>query len=117
MPLKMKRPCLWKGCKKTSEASYCEDHAALAENARTASRAVTEPHRAIYKTREWSVARRSAIARDNHRCQARVSGRQCEVTDSLTVHHIKPLREGGAPYELSNLVTLCYPHHKQIENQ
>jgi 5-methylcytosine-specific restriction protein A len=53
----------------------------------------------------WQNARAAARKRDGEQC------RQCGSTDELEVHHIKPLAEGGAEYELANLTTLCHDCH------
>jgi 5-methylcytosine-specific restriction endonuclease McrA len=53
----------------------------------------------------WQNARAAARKRDGERC------RQCGSIDKLEVHHIKPLAEGGAEFDLSNLMTLCQQCH------
>ena len=55
---------------------------------------------------KWKRVRRAAIERDGYRCRAcgKAAGR-------FEVDHIKPLSEGGAPYELDGLQTLCKPCH------
>jgi 5-methylcytosine-specific restriction endonuclease McrA len=53
----------------------------------------------------WQNARAAARKRDGERC------RQCGSIDKLEVHHIKSLAEGGAEFDLSNLVTLCQECH------
>ena len=54
----------------------------------------------------WRRVRRAAIERDGYRCRAcgKAAGR-------FEVDHIIPLSEGGAPYELEGLQTLCRPCH------
>ena len=53
----------------------------------------------------WQNARAAARKRDGERC------RQCGSTDKLEVHHITPLADGGAEFDLSNLTTLCRECH------
>lgn len=117
MVRQFKRPCLWPRCKNLSNRSYCELHRDEIERSRTADRLATEPYRAIYATFKWKRARDRTVRRDGNRCQARINGVQCEITGGLNVHHIIPLKDGGEPFELSNLVTLCRSHHEQIEKQ
>ena len=62
---------------------------------------------AALNRRRWAAVRRAALARDNQRCQR--CGRV--VTISAEVHHVTPLEDGGAAYELANLVTLCRDCH------
>ena len=35
----------------------------------------------------------------------------------LEVHHLVPVRLGGAPFDLGNLVTVCRGHHEAIETR
>ena len=53
----------------------------------------------------WQNARAAARKRDGERCQ------RCGATEGLEVHHITPLAEGGAEFDLSNLTTLCQECH------
>ena len=55
---------------------------------------------------KWKRVRRAAIERDGYRCRhcGRAAGR-------FEVDHIIPLSEGGAPYALDGLQTLCVPCH------
>ncbi|MGB3390738.1 MAG: HNH endonuclease signature motif containing protein [Pseudaminobacter sp.] len=36
---------------------------------------------------------------------------QCDARGRLEVDHIKPIRDGGAPYDLENLQSLCPKCH------
>lgn len=60
----------------------------------------------------WQAARRAALARDGYRCT------RCKRPGRLEVHHVKPLGQGGAPYALGNLATLCrgchIKHHRTL---
>ena len=59
----------------------------------------------VYRTKRWRETRRLALARDGHRC------RSCGSAGRLEVHHVRPLRDGGEPYDLSNLQTKCRSCH------
>lgn len=64
-------------------------------------------HRRLYqeRRREWEAARRQALAD--------ASGRCLRCGDPATeVHHLKPLQDGGALTEQSNLAPLCKRCHK-----
>lgn len=64
----------------------------------------------IYNSLEWALARSRALSRDGNRCTvARLLGGEC--SPCLDVHHIQALRDGGAPYDLVNLATVCDSHH------
>jgi 5-methylcytosine-specific restriction enzyme A len=55
----------------------------------------------------WQKARKAARLRDGERC------RRCGSVDSLEVHHVVPLAQGGDEFGLSNLITLCRECHAQ----
>lgn len=68
----------------------------------------------VYGTLRWELARTRAIERDRALCTvSRLLGGDC--TPGLDVHHIRPLSEGGAPFELENLATVCDGHHPMWE--
>ena len=53
----------------------------------------------------WVRVRRRVLDRDGWRCQA------CGKAGRLEVDHILPLVDGGQPYDLDNLQTLCRSCH------
>jgi 5-methylcytosine-specific restriction enzyme A len=54
---------------------------------------------------QWQKARAAAKQRDGDRCV------HCGATEGLQVHHVVRLEDGGAAFELNNLVTLCVGCH------
>jgi len=60
----------------------------------------------------WKEARRTIFKRDGYRC--RVFGCPARGAKQLTCHHILPRAEGGQ-HNPENLITLCLPHHNEIE--
>ena len=54
----------------------------------------------IYKSPAWRRARAAVLERDEWECV------RCHRYGH-TVHHISPLADGGAAYDLSNLQVLC----------
>ena len=54
---------------------------------------------------QWQNARAAAKQRDGARCV------HCGATEGLQVHHVVRLEDGGAAFELNNLVTLCVGCH------
>ncbi|MDZ4394088.1 HNH endonuclease [Cypionkella sp.] len=61
----------------------------------------------LYKTQAWKVARKAAKDRDGWKCV------KCGARGRLEVDHIKGLRNGGDPFDLSNLQTLCVSCHSK----
>lgn len=61
----------------------------------------------IYRTPQWQAVRLLAKRRDGWKCV------QCGARGRLEVDHILGLRDGGAPYDLTNLQTLCPACHSR----
>ena len=55
----------------------------------------------------WARVRRDVLNARGWRCE------KCGKAGRLQVHHIKPIREGGAVYDPSNLRPLCSVCHKR----
>ncbi|QDY69318.1 HNH endonuclease [Qingshengfaniella alkalisoli] len=62
---------------------------------------------AIYRTQRWAAVRKQAKDRDDWKCVT------CGNRGRLEVDHIVAIRDGGAPYDLSNLQTLCVRCHSR----
>lgn len=62
---------------------------------------------AIYKTEQWKAVRYQAKCRDKWKCV------QCGTRGRLEVDHITPLRNGGLPFDLDNLQSLCGGCHSR----
>lgn len=58
----------------------------------------------IYSTKKWRVTRRRKL-RDSPTCE------DCGLELATEVDHAVPIEEGGAPYALSNLRSLCARCH------
>lgn len=69
----------------------------------------------VYDSPDWQPFRAAVLARDNGRCTVgRFLGGRCHAT--LDVHHLTPVAEGGAPFDLDNAITACHRHHPQVES-
>ena len=55
--------------------------------------------------RAWARARRAAFEPDGWRCT------NCGQAGRLEAHHVVPLDDGGAAYDLANIRTLCRECH------
>lgn len=69
----------------------------------------------VYNTPDWRGAVVLVRERDEGRCTVcRLLGGPC--SGRLHVHHIVPLEEGGAKFDLDNLGTVCARHHPMWES-
>jgi hypothetical protein len=59
--------------------------------------------------RDPSLAQRIAVHRRDGGCR----WEDCGSRNLTDVHHMKPVTEGGRT-ELSNLITMCIPHHSRV---
>ncbi len=55
----------------------------------------------IYSTKKWKHVRKLALQRDLGWCV------MCKERAASVVDHIKELKDGGSPYDLNNLQSLC----------
>ena len=62
-------------------------------------------HFAALNRRRWELVRLRAFERDSWRCAG------CGRMGRLECHHVKALADGGEPYALANLKTLCRTCH------
>ena len=70
--------------------------------------------RPVYKTRKWRELSEK-LRREQPYCT--LCGGKPEGGQGLLVDHIHELRDGGNPYDRSNLMVVCYPcHARKTEN-
>ena len=62
-------------------------------------------HHLTLNRRRWAIVRRAALHRAAWRCQ------ECGRAGKLEVDHVQPLEDGGDPWAMSNLQTLCRRCH------
>src|SRR5215475_8186537 len=70
-----------------------------------------DPFYASPEFREW---RAKVVARAGGRCEAMTYGSRCtkaQPAHRLFADHIVEIRDGGAPFDVSNGQCLCGPHH------
>lgn len=68
----------------------------------------------IYDTLEWDAVRERVLERDGHRCViGALVGSPCHET--LYVHHLIPVEDGGDPLAEANLICVCHSHHPRLE--
>ena len=57
------------------------------------------------KIPDWHNTRQTVLTLNGWRCQ------HCGKAGRLEVHHVKPLKDGGAARDQSNLIPLCVGCH------
>jgi hypothetical protein len=101
------RLCSSPRCPNVAEVrGRCRAHAT---EERKANRSVND---AFYGSKAWKISRRAQLFA-HPLCQIVEHGAECgEIADS--VHHIRPIEEGGARRDPANLMSVCRPHHSAI---
>lgn len=63
-------------------------------------------HHQRASSRAWRRLRAAVLERDDYRCQTP----DCPAT-ATEVHHVVPVAQGGAMFDVANLVSLCRACH------
>lgn len=69
----------------------------------------------VYHTPEFQAWRARVVERAGYRCEAIDNGRRCgkaRPEHRMYADHIRELRDGGQPFDLSNGQCLCASHHE-----
>lgn len=113
MPTRAARPCPRPGCPNNHD---CADHSRKQQakewkRQHDISRA-DDPFRKLYKTAAWARTRKAVLERDPLcRLARKCTERFGTAIASAVVDHIKPVRDGGDPFDMSNLQGLCKACH------
>lgn len=116
MPWQAPRPCTYPGC-----PNFAEVHGRCREHKRADDRALSIQRRQdpndvgwFYSTARWKRLR-NRFRKANPLCEAcKAKG----ITQAMDiVDHITPILDGGAPYDWSNLQSLCTPCHNSKSNK
>ena len=108
MPRKPKHPCRHPGCPKLTENRFCEEH--TKEYNRNYEKYDRDPAVRRRYGRAWKRIRDSYV-KTHPFCE--VCFEKGIITPVETVHHKKPLAEGGT-HDRSNLMSLCSSCHGRI---
>lgn len=106
MPRKALIPCSYKGCPvliESGSGNYCEEHKKIRHSNYQKLRGDSKFTK-IYSSKRWDTARKQALYRDGGFCV--VCG-----DPAVLVDHIKELKDGGEPYLLENLQSMCFQCH------
>jgi 5-methylcytosine-specific restriction enzyme A len=98
------RPCAESGCPNFARPgrARCVEHYRQCERDR--SRRRREATKGIFKKKRWLMTREAVLARDPI-CKV------CDERLSTEVDHIKPLSQGGDPWNLEGLQGICSSCH------
>ena len=113
MPHIPKKPCRYPGCPELTNETFCEKHKKASNRIYNLYQRDTLS-RTFYKTKEWVELRKIKL-RQSPFCE------ECKKNGTIVVgkivDHIVPIKQGGAPYDINNLQTLCWSCHsrKSIE--
>ena len=118
MPERAQRPCKHPGCPGLTRESYCSRHVEeYAKKAKEADAAYNRSRGSSASRGFDNVWQRLSTAyRQEHplceKCQ-----RKGLVVPAVLVHHIVPIKEGGAQLDQSNCMSLCNPCHEAIHGK
>lgn len=113
MPHIPKKPCRYPRCPELTNETFCEKHKTESNRIYNLYQRDTLS-RTFYKTKEWQELRKIKL-RQSPFCE------ECKKNGTIVVgkivDHIVPIKQGGAPYDINNLQTLCWSCHsrKSIE--
>ena len=113
MPYKPKRACAVPGCPNLTAGSRCDEHRRQVDLDYKHSRTDIDEQR-FYQSALWRRVRRVKLAKDPL-CELCLEAGLIHKTE--IVHHIVPIKDGGAPLDLDNLRSACKSHHGQAEAQ
>jgi len=109
MPMKPPVACSYMKCSNTvvaGKGGLCEIHRKQAYKEYAKTRDDKEAI-AIYSSKKWKLARKQALFRDDGWCV------HCKEVPADLVDHIKEIKDGGSPYDLDNLQSLCKSCHNK----
>ncbi len=107
MPKKPPVACTVRGCSRLAKAGdggLCSFHITARHKDYQKSRSDQE-HTKIYGTKAWALSRKAALIRDSGWCV------RCKEKPAALVDHIKEIKDGGQPFALENLQSLCVSCH------
>ena len=112
MPYKAKKPCPHPGCRELTNGGYCDKHR-REDNARYESQARDKTVKAFYSTARWGRVRKIQLGRESMCRHCRERG---VLVEASHVDHIVEIADGGDPWDLDNLQSLCKSCHTRKTN-
>lgn len=109
MPYLPKKPCRYPGCAELTNGLYCEKHKKeLDKNYNKYQRDVFS--KTFYNTPKWRETRKRKLQLFPFCEDCKKNGTYIKAT---MVDHIKPIKQGGDPFDMDNLQALCWSCHSR----
>lgn len=109
MPYRPKKPCRHPGCPELTHEMFCEKHK-KEDNKIYNQYKRDNLSRTFYRTQQWLEIRAKKLQISPFCEECRKNG---TMVVGKIVDHIVPIKQGGAPYDLDNLQTLCWSCHSR----
>lgn len=109
MPHLPKKPCRYPGCPNLTNETYCEIHKKQA-NKEYNQYQRDKFSKTFYNTPKWREIRKLKLTQSPFCEECRKNG---TIVKATIVDHIKPIKQGGEPYALDNLQSLCWSCHSR----
>ena len=74
-----------------------------------------QERREIYQTKRWRLLRLEVQKQAGCLCES--CAREGRTRLGSVVHHVRPIRSGGDPWDRNNLELVCKECHKDIHDQ
>jgi 5-methylcytosine-specific restriction protein A len=71
----------------------------------------------VHNSARWRYKVQPAYLRQHPLCAMCEAEAPPRLRPAVHVDHIVPLRDGGAPFDWSNLRSLCHSHHSAVTRQ
>ena len=109
MPYSPKKPCRHPGCPELTHDTFCDKHR------REDNRIYNQYKRDVlsktfYKTSQWLKVRKIKLQQSPICEECKKNG---TIVVGKIVDHIVPIKQGGEPYDMDNLQTLCWSCHSR----
>ena len=109
MPYSPKKPCRHPGCPELTHDTFCDKHR------REDNRIYNQYKRDVlsktfYKTSQWLKIRKTKLQQSPICEECKKNG---TIVVGKIVDHIVPIKQGGEPYDMDNLQTLCWSCHSR----
>ena len=109
MPYLPKKPCRYPGCPNLSNQSYCDVHKKKV-NADYNRYQRDDFSKTFYNTPRWRAVRKKKLTSSPF-CEECV--KNGTIVKATLVDHILPIKQGGAPLDITNLQSLCWSCHSR----